>query len=227
MLTLNLPFHTGALERVALHGSNSADHPKQSETTLHGLALSFDTGGRLYQVASDQPAQPSRPGLNHGVTWARYRLPLPGGISVEQQIMVPADGDGVAMSWRLVGRNDAAVRLHASPIFSSARDFAVGGFAVELPARGGRLTWQPFHNSSQIIADSNGHFVVGVGTLPTGIIPGSFEFELGRLPAVLIFCAEQHGATVINPLIGGFLAQLSEERNVSERENLQHHYIAA
>ena len=73
---------------------------------------------------------------------------------------------------------------------------------------GGRLTWRPYYRSSKIIADINGRFVA----TPDGVSPGAFEFALSLHPSVLILSTEPASQSGLDPLISGFLAQLTAER---------------
>ena len=52
--------------------------------------------------------------------------------------------------------------------------------------------------------------------------PGTFEFLLGRRPAVLIFSLahQPHGCS--DPIIGGFLAQLADEQCAQESKTAEH-----
>ena len=213
MLKLNLTFHLSDYPQTVLLGSRCVNHrPQKSEVVLSGLSISIETAGRNYQVISDLPPEPDRPGASDGLIWPCCLLSLPGGASIEQQMMLPATGNAAAISWRLRGRAESPVILRASPLFRVPRPAASTSFAIEPEVDGERLAWCPFLSSSKIFADTNGRLVKTIGRAEDGITPGSFEFVLCPRPALLIFGSETCHGTNVNPLLGGFLARLAPER---------------
>ena len=223
MLKLELPFHLIESSRGAFFQSSENSSPKIHELILDALSISIETAKNRYQVVSDRRPEPDGAGPFRGMLWPRCLLPLGGGAAIEQQMLFPARGDAVAFSWRLIGHATFAVRLNATPNFDAPRPFATIGFEIEPETNGGRLAWRPYHRSSKIIADTNGRFVAAV----SGANPGSFEFELSRHPAVLIFSSEPRVDSGLDPLIGGFLAQLTEERAAKTDHDRLRQLIAA
>jgi hypothetical protein len=67
-------------------------------------------------------------------------MPLAPTMSLEQQILLPNAGDAVAISWRLIGKKIAPVRLTATPIFSSAEPTSSEIFTFDAEHDGSRLT---------------------------------------------------------------------------------------
>lgn len=214
MLKLELPFHLAESRQAVFRAPSltSGSDSKTVEVILDGFSISIETGGRTYHLVSEGPPEADRPDVFNGTLWPYCLLPLSDGISIEQQMMLPAAGDAAAISWRLLDRATAPVRLRASPIFRAGQPFAAAGFEIEPETNGGRLAWRPFHYSAKIIADTNGRCAGVAGSVAAGIIPAAFEFNLGPSPSVLIFCAESRAETEVDPLIGGFLAQLTAER---------------
>jgi len=188
---------------------------------LDSLSISIGVGGRNYQVFSER--RPEGNGTPfRGMLWPRCLLPLADGVVIEQQMLVPTHGDAVALSWRLLGRPTFPARLKAAPIFRATRPFVDAGFEIEAETNGGRLAWRPYDRSSKIIADTNGRFVA-----TRGVIPGSFEFELSLHPSVLIFSSEPRSESCLDPLIGGFLAQLTAQRKTMPVHDPLRQLIAA
>jgi hypothetical protein len=145
---------------------------------------------------------------------------LPEGASIEQQMMLSASGGGVAVCWRLIGQSDTPMTLQVSPIFTAAKGFAPTVFQSEGETNGDRLTWRPFRFSSKIIADTNGRLTRIMNPAFPRATPAAFEFDLGCRPAVLILRVELATEVPVNPLIRGFLAGLTEEREHLNRQGL-------
>jgi hypothetical protein len=228
MLKLDLTFHLDEYPHPVHFGDSciSLQHPENRNVMLDGLSISIETKGRTYQVISERPPEPDRPYLSGGAIWPFCLLPLPDGVSVEQQMMLPVAGNAAAFSWRLRGRALAPVTLRVSPVFS-VTPLVSSSFEIEPETNGGRLAWRASRSSSRIIADSNGRFVKQSELLRNGAIPATFEFTLGPTPALLIFSSETRVGAELNPLIGGFLAQLTE--GDAKRGNFipQDHLVAA
>lgn len=223
MLKLELPFHLTECARESFFVSSLAElrQPKPDEVTLESLSISIETGGKTYAVISNGCPQADSVGPFLGTVWPRWLLPLSDEISVEQKMVLPAGGNAIAISWRSIGRALPA-RLKVSSLFSAQQPFSGVGFEIEPETNGGRLAWRPHDHSAKIIADTNGCFV-GKATpsdfdsvldlrARSGVVPASFEFDLGPRPAVLIFSAEPRIGAGADPLIGAFLAQLAEQR---------------
>ncbi len=220
MLKLELPFHpTESADGVFLR-SGPGDRPLgTSEIILEGFSISIETAGKTYEVCSDGYSSSDSPGSFRGTMWPRSLLPLPCGTLVEQQMLLPAPGGALAVSWRLVGRAFFPARLMVSPLFLVAPPSLGAGFGFEPETDGGRLAWRPHDHSSKIIADTNGCFAPGARCrgfkpgadfpAPRSVVPGTFLFALGPHPAVLILASEAQTGAAMDPLIGAFLAQVA------------------
>jgi len=229
MLDLELPFQLivrgpGALPQGTLPELRRST---RAEVILEGLSISIKAGTKTYEVSSDRPPENHDSGPFVRTTWTRWTWRLIDGISIEQQMMTPMGGDAVAISWRTNVPTFAPCRLSASPIFRAAQPFRGAGFESEPKTNGGRLAWQPLKHSSKVIADLNGRFCPITSPVGSGIVPASFEFDLSPHPAVLIFSAECPRQIAADPLIGGFLAQLSVERAPTAERNHFRHLVAA
>ena len=150
-------------------------------------------------------------------------VPLAPGMLLEQHIVLPNAGDTVGISWRLLGNKITAVRLTATPIFSSGSRISSEIFVFEAEHEGGRLMWLPFHDTGKIIADTNANCTepalrVDSGGEENAAAPSTFVFDLGRTPALLILSVELPNRGAMDPLIGEFLAHIAKSR--SEDSNL-------
>ena len=228
MLKLDLPFSIVEEPRRAsfVRGVGRSIKVEQANLWLKGLSISIEVAGRSYVIVSEQTPQPDRPGPFQGAIWPRCVLPLPAGTAIEQQMMLPAAGDAIVMSWRLLARCDRPATLRVSPTFTATKRFAPTLFCVEAETDGGRLTWRPFPSSSKIIADTNGRSIDVITPLGSTVAPVTFEFELGKRPAILILRSELAAQTSLNPLIGGFLAALTREREHFDQRGLQNRLAA-
>lgn len=210
MLNLELPFRLTIKTPVPFLRNHrpQSRRTQSAEITLEGLSITIKAGRRVYEVSS---VCQGAGGPSCGTAWTRCLWQLDDGISIEQQIAIPAGGDALAISWRSIGRPLSPCRFRVSPVFSAHEPFTGAGFRFEEETNGGRLAWQPLPNSSQIIADTNGRFDP-IGSL-TGadVVPAAFEFDLSPQPAVLIFSSESPRRAGTDPLIGGFLARLSAD----------------
>jgi hypothetical protein len=134
-------------------------------------------------------------------------------MSLDQQILLANTGDAVAISWRLLGKKIAPVRLTATPIFSSAEPTSSEIFTFDAEHDGGRLTWLPFRRACKIIADTNGRCTEPSRTIKSdgeqsSTAPSAFVFNLGRRPSLLLLSAQLPTNGAPDPLIGAFLAGL-------------------
>jgi len=227
MLNLQLPFQLiargpGALPQTSLPELRRST---TAEVILEGLSISIKAGTKTYEVSSDCP--PEHDGSCRRTTWTRWIWPLIDGVSIEQQMLMSTGGDAVAISWRTNGPAFFPCRLAVSPIFRTPQSFWGAGFEFEPETSGGRLAWQPLKDSSKVIADLNGRFSPITWPVGSGIVPASFEFDLSQHPAVLIFSAEFPRQAAADPLIGGFLAQLSAQRAPTAERNHFRHLVAA
>ena len=214
MLKMQLPFHVTESASGTFFRSNLVELHREttSEVILEGLSIAIETRGKIYTVNSDRPLQTDYSSGVRSTMWPRSCWSLSDGISVEQQMLLPAGGNALAISWRLMGATFVPVRLEARPVFSNRPQCSCRGFEVEPETNGGRLTWRPFDGSSRIIADTNGRLVERTLTTEAGAVPSAFHFELGPRPAVLIFSSEAQSEASLDPLIGGFLAGVAEQR---------------
>jgi hypothetical protein len=228
MLNLELPFRLTVTTPASFFRSNRTEFPgtEQTEIILEGLSISIKAGARIYEVASVFSPGAGR-GPSSGTAWTRSVWQVDDGISIEQQMAMPAGGDALAISWRSIGRPLFPSRFEVSPIFSAAEPFAETGFRFEPETNGGRLTWQPLENSSKIIADTNGRFDSIGSSSGAGVIPAAFEFTLSPQPAVLIFSSESPRQAGTDPLIGGFLAHLSSDPEATIEPNRLSNLAAA
>jgi hypothetical protein len=169
--------------------------------------------GRIYELSSnDAPGNDGLP--SRGLALVRQVVPLAPAISLDQQIFLAKAGGAVAISWRLSGKKIAAVRLTATPIFSSAEAPSSEIFTLDAKQDGGRLTWLPFRRACKIIADTNGHCTEPSLTITAdgeqnSVAPSAFVFNLGRHPSLLLLSVELTTNGVHDPLIGTFVADLA------------------
>ena len=187
--------------------------PGYRELTLRGFDVRLEIGGRIYELSSSNA--PGNDGLrSRGLAFARQVVPLAPAMSLEQQILLPNAGDAVAISWRLVGKKIAPVRLTATPIFSSAEPTSSEIFTFDAEHDGGRLTWLPFRRACKIIADANGRCTEPSLTIksdgePSSTAPSAFVFNLGRRPSLLLLSVELPINGAPDLLMGAFLADLA------------------
>jgi hypothetical protein len=186
--------------------------PGYREVTLRGFDVRLEIGSRIYELSSNAPVND---GLrSRGLAFARQVVPLAPAMSLEQQILLHNAGDAVAISWRLLGKKIAPVRLTATPIFSSAAPTSSEIFTFDAEHRGGRLTWLPFRRACKIIADTNGRRTEPSLTIePDGeqnsTAPSAFLFNLTRRPSLLLLSVELPTNGAFDPLMGAFLADLA------------------
>ena len=103
-MKLELPFHLAEFSNERLFRSGvGGRRAKTSEITLVGLSIGIETAGKTYEICADECPDSDTPSFR-GTMWPRSILPLSCEMSVEQQMLLPAGGDAVAMSWRLIGR---------------------------------------------------------------------------------------------------------------------------
>jgi hypothetical protein len=229
MFRLDIPFHLSSKLRGLSPGGHAQSLGRGAAAVrLEGLLLSVETGENTRQVVSEQPPLPDGPGQFNGTLWPYFLLPLLPGAWIEQQMMLPATGDAAAVSWRLVGSAAGPVKLRVSPIFAVDRPFTRTSFEVEPRESGGRMTWRPFLHSSQVLIDTNGRLLERSAEPAPGAAPGTFEFRLSSNPSLLILCAERAQCEGrIDPMIGGFLAQLKDERVRKASQDRRLNLIAA
>src|SRR5438552_13459226 len=131
-----------------------------SAPALIGLEVTLTAQGRTFEFSSNgpiiDPTSPFGGGLFGAMSWPRSRFQLSGGVSVEQQMFLPHDGSGAALSWKLRG-NFIPVRLTVRAFFSGCgpRSYRDAGFQYEPEEDGGRLIWLPCVRGPKIIADTN------------------------------------------------------------------------
>lgn len=228
MLNLQLPFRLSAKPSTSFFRGNRTEflRAERSEIVLEGLSISIKAGARIYEVSSDR-SQGVGAGPSAGTAWTRWLWRLDDGISIEQQMAVPAEGDAFAISWRSIGRPLFPCRFEVRPIFSAVEPFAETGFGFEPETNGGRLAWQPLDNSSKIIADTNGRFDPIGSSSGADVVPAAFEFTLTPQPAILIFSSESPRQAGLDPLIGGFLARLSAHPTATTEPNRLSNLAAA
>jgi hypothetical protein len=229
MLKLQLPYQLTECVSEPLSRSNPVEHrrEKTSEVILEGLLIAIETRGKIYTVSSDRPPQSDYSNRGLSAIWPRWRWALNDEISVEQQMLLPAEGNALAISWRLIGVTFAPVLLEARPFFRALQPLSFSSFHVEPETNGGRLTWRPHVRSSKIIADTNGRLVERPLANEPGAMPSTFQFELGTRPSVLIISSESNNEANANPLIGGFLADLAAQRATTTARHDPRNLVAA
>jgi hypothetical protein len=183
------------------------------EVTLRGFDVRLEIGGRLYELPSSNTL--GNDGLrSRGLAFARRVAPLAPAMSLDQQILLANTGDAVAISWRLLGKQIAPVRLTATPIFCSAEPTSSEIFTFDAEDDGGRLTWLPFRRACKIIADTNGRCTEASLTLRSDgeqsiTAPSAFVFNLGRRHSLLLLSVELPTNGAPDPRMGAFLADLA------------------
>jgi hypothetical protein len=191
--------------------------PTYKELTLRGFDVRLEKGGRTYELSTTDA--PDGDGFrSRGFAFARRVVPLAPGMLLEQHIVLPNAGDTVGISWRLLGNKITAVRLTATPIFSSANRISSEIFVFEAEHNGGRLTWLPFRRAGKIIADTNANCTEPVRGIDSDgqentAAPSTFAFDLGRAPALLLLSVELPTRGAMDPLIGEFLAHIAKSRS--------------
>jgi len=195
-----------------------------SEPTLIGLEATLTTPQDTYEFTSDGPiVDPTPPfdgGLFGGIAWPRSRFQIHPNLVLEQQMFVSQNTPDIAISWELRGEL-VPVSLTVRPYFGGCapRGYRDIGFHFDPEEEGGRLIWLPSVCRSKIIADTNGRYSdepvrsgeAIVQTNPNAeslVAPGRFEFDLNRLPSVLIFSSEGGARTQTQQFVGTFLANL-------------------
>ena len=196
-----------------------------SKPALIGLAAIITTQGRTYTFSSNGPViDPTAPfggGLFGAMSWPRSRFRLSSRVSLEQQMLLPHDGSGAALSWELRGEV-IPVQLVVRPFFSGCgpRIYRDVGFRFESEENGGRLAWLSNVRGPKFIADSNGRYrdepfralesarEQDATAAENLIAPGSFEFQLSNHPSVLIFSTDSDVQPQRTRYVGAFLASL-------------------
>lgn len=197
--------------------------PTYKDLTLRGFDVCLERAGRTYELSTTDA--PDGDGFHsRGLAFARRVVPLAPGMLLEQHIVLPNVGDTVGISWRLLGNKITAVRLTATPIFSSASRISSEIFVFEAEHEGGRLMWLPFHDTGKIMADTNANCTEPALRIDSDghqntAAPSTFVFDLGRTPALLILSVELPTRGAMDPLIGEFLAHIAKSR--SEDSNLE------
>ena len=229
MLKLQLPFHLTERTGGTFFKSSPLElrREKASDVILEGLSIAIETRGKIYTVSSDRPPQSDCSSRSSGAIWPRWRWALTDEISVEQQMLLPAEGDALAISWRLIGFTFVPVLLEARPFFRALQSLSFSSFHVEPETNGGRLTWRPHIRSSKIIADTNGRLVERPLATEPGAMASTFQFELGVHPSVLIISSESNNEAGADPLIGGFLADLAAQRATTTAHHDPRNLVAA
>src|SRR4249919_57810 len=98
MFKLEVPFHLSQLEdKHFCWGGVGNRRASGAKVTLVGLSIRIETNGRAYEICSDEDPVSDSPSFR-GTMWPRSLLPLTHGISIEQQMLLPAGGDTVAIS---------------------------------------------------------------------------------------------------------------------------------
>jgi len=208
-----------------------------SQVALICLEATLTTSGSVYSISSEGAMTDSGSSFDGNlfgpISWPVSRFRLADGLLLEQQLFLPHDGSAVALSWSLQG-NVPTAQLVLRPFFCGCgpRSYRDVGFYFDADEQGGRLSWLPNVRGPKIFADTNGRYhdepvrlfdclceqAEASASEQDLIMPGRFEFELGRRPSVLIFSMERRANTQCDQHIGAFLAGLMP-RNASARTN--------
>jgi predicted glycogen debranching enzyme len=187
----------------------------------YGTDVTHPDGVRRIERFEDEP-------------WPRWTFALEDGTRVVQEILVGKGSSAVALSWRL-SAGTGPVRLSVRP-FLSGRDYHSlhhenPSFRFE-PETGldGFLRFRPYPDVPSIAIRSNGAWVPGadwyrnflyaeersrgLDFLEDLASPGTFEFELSRDEAVLLFAAEGHESAVGTGSAGAALEGLRSRERV-------------
>jgi hypothetical protein len=197
-----------------------------SAPTLIGFEATLTTPRGSYEFSVNGPvADPPSPlggGLFGSISWPRSTFRLTWETRVEQQMFLPHDCNDIALSWQLRGKSIPA-QLIIRPYFAGCgpRSFRDIGFRQDAQENGGRLSWLPNVRGPKIIADTNGRYcdapIRCANELTTGgsdvAAPGSFTFDLGHQPSVLILSTDSYAKHRQNADVGMFLAALLENNN--------------
>jgi len=215
MIQIGVPFqlleHPRQYLRIGAPASCAS--PGYRELTLRGFDVRFEIGGRIYEASSSNAS--GNDGLRpRGFAFARRVMPLAPAMALDQKILFAKTGDAVAISWRLLGKRIAPVKLTATPIFSSAEPTSSEIFTFDAEDDGGRLTWLPFRGACKIIADTNGRCTEPSLTIKSDgeqstTAPSAFMFNLGRRHSLLLLYVELPTNGAADSVIGAFLAGLA------------------
>ena len=192
-----------------------------AEPMLVGFEATVSTPQGIYEFSSNgpivDPPSPLGGGLFGSISWPRSTFRLTRDARVEQQMFLPHDRNDIALSWQLRGKSIPA-QLIIRPYFAGCgpRSFRDIGFRHDSQENGGRLSWLPSVRGPKIIADTNGQYcdapIQCADQLTTGdsdvVAPGSFTFDLGHQPSVLILSTDSYAKHLPNVHIGMFLAAL-------------------
>jgi Glycogen debranching enzyme N terminal len=204
-----------------------------SEVAVVRLEATLMMPRSTYTISSNSPlidsALPLTGGLFGAISWPHWHFRLPEGLLLEQQMFLPHDGSTVALSWALRGEVDTSAQLVVRPFFSGCgpRSYRDVGFRFDSEEDGGRLTWLPNVRGPKVIADTNGRYqdeparsfdclcrqATASASSEDLITPGSFEFELGPRPSVLIISLEGDANAQRNQHVGAFLAGLMQNNS--------------
>jgi hypothetical protein len=214
-----------------------------SEPTLIGLEVILTTARGTYTISSNgsgaDSSSPFGGGLFGAISWPRSRFQLVPGVVLEQQMFLPHDGSAAAFSWQLHGQSPLQARLTIKPFFSGCgpRSYRDIGFRFDSEQDGGRLAWLPNVRGPKIIADTNGEYhdqprrsfdcfrnkETASPSSENLVGPGTFEFDLGNRPSVLIFSTEGQARAQRDQHVGAFLAGLIQSDCTSRTDSALGH----
>lgn len=209
------------------------------------LEANLKTLRRTYAISSGGPLTDSKSTVKDtlfgGISWPVSRFRLPEGLLLEQQMFLPHDGSAVAMSWSLRGGTDFAARLVVRPFFSGCEPRSYRDIGFHSEDGGGRLSWLANVRGPKVFADTNGRYrdepvrlldclcqqAAASASEQDLITPGSFEFEVGRRPSVLILSIEGYATAQRDQHVGVFLAGLMQENSPARSGSSVDERIAA
>ena len=149
--------------------------------------------------------------------WPTWIYDLGESLQIKQELFVPDGIQGTVIRWQAIG-STSGVRLHVKP-FLSARDYHSmhhknDNMNLETRKQNVELVWQPYSDSPEIFAESNGEFESkpewfqafyyekesqrGLDTMEDLGCPGEYHFELDKSDAVLLLGAQQKISNQIN-----------------------------
>jgi len=164
--------------------------------------------------------------------WPQWTYAVPGG-KIIHELFVPKERAAVVLRWRWQGVSNLMLRLHVRPFFSG-RDFHSThhenpSFRFTPATSHQGEVWHFYDGVPEVAASSNGIYdhapawyrnflydeelARGLDALEDLAAPGSYEFNLGAGPAVLIFSAKGLG----QPLPALSPARLADTLAAAER----------
>jgi hypothetical protein len=195
-----------------------------SDPTLIAFKVNLMTPRGVYEFSSNgelvEPTSPLGGSLFGPIAWRLCRFRLAPDLVLEQQMFLTPHTSDVAISWELHGKL-VPTRLIVTPYFCgcSPRSYRDIGFRYDGQENGGRLSWLPNVLGPKIIADTNGRYYDepirssvelsnATADSDSTVVPGTFEFDLGAHPSILILSSDSGTKSPRSQHVGMFLAGL-------------------